>query len=106
MANEDVGRMMGLNVNTCTVSVEAKSPMKTNLEKPCVGMLFDEEDALHMFYTNYAQPEGFGIVRWSSNLGIDGKLKYFMLSRLHAGNWCNTSNNALHSKSLWRNCKR
>lgn len=72
MANEDVDMVMRLNENTCTESIGAKSPMKTNLEKPRAGTRFDEEDALHLFFTNYAQLDGFGIVRWSSNLGMDG----------------------------------
>lgn len=51
--------------------------MKTNLEKPCVGMLFNDEEDVHTLYTNYALTEGFGILRRISNLGMDGKLKYF-----------------------------
>lgn len=52
--------------NNCTVNIEAKSLLKTNLENPC-DMLFDEND-VHTFCTSYARLEGFDIVRRSSNM--------------------------------------
>lgn len=42
MAIDNVEEKMELNKNTCTESVETKSSAKINLEKSCVGMLFDE----------------------------------------------------------------
>lgn len=59
-------QMTGLYEYTCTDYMEVKSLVKLNLEKPCVGMLFDEEKDVHTIYTNYTRIEGFAIVRRSS----------------------------------------
>lgn len=45
----------------------------------------DDEKDVHTFYTNYARLEGFGIVKRSSNMRLDGKLKYFTLTCSLAG---------------------
>lgn len=84
-----------------------KSLVKINLEKPCVGMFFDEEDDVHKFYTDYARSREFDMVRRISNLGIDGKLDLLccpfhmqvrgvisMLASSRVGKECNTSKNA------------
>lgn len=42
--------MTGLNENTCKEIVEAKYGVKIILEKPCVGMFFNEDEKLQTFY--------------------------------------------------------
>lgn len=69
-------------------------------------MLFNDTEKVHAFYTNYTKSEGFGIVRRSSNMGSDGKLRYFTLACSRAGKGYNTSKNSPHPKpSLKTDCK-
>lgn len=46
-------------------------------------MSFNEEEDVNI-YINYGLSEGFGLVKRSSNLGMDGKLKNFTLACLRA----------------------
>lgn len=67
-------------------------------------MLFNDKGCTRI-YTNYAQPERLA-VRRSSNLGMDGKLKYFRLACSRVGKGCNTSKNTLYPKpSSKTDCK-
>lgn len=75
MKNANKDGMMGLKKNACTENVEAKSFVKINLDKPCVGLMFDEDEDVQTFYTKYPLLEGFGIIKRSSNLGMDEKLR-------------------------------
>lgn len=75
-----VDGMMEFDENTCTMIVETLSSLKVNLKKPYVGMLFNDTKEVHTFYKNYARSEGFGIVRQSSNTGLDGNWRYFTLA--------------------------
>ncbi|GJN34647.1 hypothetical protein PR202_gb23329 [Eleusine coracana subsp. coracana] len=49
-------------------------------EEPDLGMTFDSEDAVWLYYTNYAKSKGFGVTRRSSRTEDDGELKYLTLS--------------------------
>lgn len=46
---------MRFNENTCIEIVKSVFPVKVNPKKPCVGMLFNDEEELYTFYTNYAR---------------------------------------------------
>lgn len=59
-----------------------------NLDKPYIGMLFNEEEDEHIFYTNYTHLEGLGIDIKSSNKGMDGKFKFVTLVCSRAGKGC------------------
>lgn len=48
MANKNEDGMMGLPEYTCTKITEVKFPVKINLEKLFMGMLFQEEEYTHI----------------------------------------------------------
>lgn len=50
--------MIRFDGNTCTEIVKSMSPVKVNPEKLCIGMLFNEEEDVHTYYTNYAWVAG------------------------------------------------
>lgn len=70
--------LMGFDRNTCIEIVEMVSLLKVDPEKPYLGMLFSNRGGAHILY-KLCLLQGFGIVRRSSNMGLDGKLKVFYL---------------------------
>lgn len=85
-------------MNTHAQRIKKRNPHEDNLEKPCVGTLFGEEENVHTFYTNYVCLSGFNRVRRTSNMGMNRRLKYFMLAFPRVRNGCNTSKNVLYPK--------
>lgn len=79
--------MMGLAGNTCVETPSTGKPVKVNPEKPIVGTLFNDTKEVHAFYTNYVRSEGLGIVRRSSNLGLDGKVEVFHIGMFTRRKW-------------------
>lgn len=82
------------------VPVEGKSGETT---PACYSMTQYE---VYTFYTNYVRLEGFGIVRRNSNMGLDRKLRYFILTCSRVGKGVQYSKNSIYLKpSSKTDCK-
>ena len=53
--------------------------------EPKVGMMFNLEEEVRAYYTQYAKQAGFGMLKKTSKLGHDGNLKYFTISCVNQG---------------------
>lgn len=69
---------------------------KLRVEKPMLGMVFNNKKELKTFYSNYAREEGFGVMTRSSNTGEDGELKYITLACARSGKNHRLAKNSLH----------
>ncbi|KAG6714781.1 hypothetical protein I3842_05G219200 [Carya illinoinensis] len=70
------------------------------VEEPKVGMIFSSEEEVRLYYTNYAKRMGFGVSKRSSNVGDDGRLKYFTLACVRQGTSRSKASNVLRPRSV------
>ena len=66
--------------------------------EPKVGMMFNSEEEVRAYYTQYAKQAGFGVSKRTSKLGHDGNLKYFTISCVNQGKAKSKVTNALKSR--------
>ncbi|KAH7665791.1 FHY3/FAR1 family protein [Dioscorea alata] len=62
------------------------------------GMILDSKEEVYKLYVQYARHEGFGIIKKSTRLGDDGKLKYYTLARARGGKRISTSKNSFNPR--------
>ena len=65
--------------NKCNYELENPSHVNEELEEPKVGMEFNFEEEVVVYYVNFAKKKGFGVLKRSSNFGEDGK-NYFTIT--------------------------
>ncbi|KAK9292591.1 hypothetical protein L1049_020565 [Liquidambar formosana] len=67
------------------------------IEEPKVDMVFNSQEDIYRYYTNYARQEGFVVTRRTSKCGDDGRMRYFTLACSRTGRTQCAAKNALKS---------
>ena len=70
--------------NKYNYELENPSHLNEELEEPKVGMKFNFEEEVIVYYANFAKKKGFGVLKRSSKIGEDGK-KYFTITCSSSG---------------------